>query len=94
MSPEGHISRELQPYVDRHEAELVDRLGERLIEERAVPPPRFRAQLHARLAALAATPGAMGPRRLGLVVAANIGAGLGLLGVAALGLAGVGPLAP
>jgi hypothetical protein len=94
VSPRGRVSRELQPYVDRHEAELIDRVGERLVDERAVPHPRFRAELRARLAALAATPGEMGPRRLGLAVVANVGAGLVLLGVAALGLAGAGPLAP
>jgi hypothetical protein len=93
MSPPGGVSGELWPYVGEHEAGLIDSVGERLVEERAAPPPRFRAELRARLAARANTPGETGPRRLGLAVAANVGTGFFFLAVAALGLAGVGPFA-
>jgi hypothetical protein len=94
MTPQGPISRELQPYVDQHESELIERVGQRLMEERPAPPARFEAELRSRLAALANTPGSMGPRRLALAVAVNVSAGFVLLAVAAAGLAGAGPLAP
>jgi hypothetical protein len=94
VSPEERISRELRSYVDRIEAESIDRVGERLMEERPIPPARFRATLRARLFELADSPGVRGPRRLALAVGAYAGGGVFLLGIAALGAAGSGPLAP
>jgi hypothetical protein len=90
MSERDRISRELRPYVDRGEAEGIDRVGERLQVERPVPRAGFRAELRARLAA---APALWRPRRLRLTVAAYLASGLVLLAVAALGLAGAGLLA-
>ena len=89
MSERGGISHELRPYVDRGEAEAVDRIGDRLEAERPVPRAGFRAELKARLAS---APTSWRPRRLRLAVAAYAGSGFLLLAVAALGLAGSGPL--
>jgi hypothetical protein len=133
MSPRADISRELGPYVEEHEVESIDRLAERLFDERHTPAPGFRARLRSRLAALAETERARRPPRrraplavrakiprtikrprrrptrvatpagvapvverphLALTVAVYVGAGLLVLGVAALGAAGAGPLAP
>lgn len=89
----GGISDELRPYVDRGEADAVDRLGERLVTERPVPRPAFRAELRARLSRRTPEQPAWQPRRLRGLVTAYVGSGLLLLGVAAIGLAGAGPLA-
>ncbi len=90
MTPEGRISGELRPFVDSSEAVSVDRVGAHLLEQRPEPSLRFRAELHARLTALINT-GAMGPKRLRLSVAAYVGTGTLLLGVAAwAGLSGSG----
>lgn len=133
MSPRGGISRELGHYVEEHEVESVDRLAERLVDERQAPAPGFRARLRTRLAALAeaeraprpprrraplavrakipwtikrprrrpprvATPAEVAPvverPHLALTVAVYVGVGLLALGVATLGAAGAGPLAP
>jgi hypothetical protein len=91
--PRG-ISGELRPYVDRGEAEQLDRVGQRLEGERPVSSSTFRAKLHERLRALSAAPTVRPPRRLWLRVAACVAFGFALLGLAALGLAGGGPLAP
>jgi hypothetical protein len=90
MSERGGISHELRPYVDRGEADVIDRIGDRLQAERPVPRAAFRAVLRKRLAS---APASWRPRRLRLTVAAYLASGLVLLVVAALGLAGTGPLA-
>jgi hypothetical protein len=88
------ISDELRPYVDRSETDAIDQIGERLLAERPAPRAAFRAALHARLVELAGSrPTAWRPRRLRALVAAYAGSGVALLAVAAIGLAGVGPLA-
>jgi len=81
MTPEGRIASELRPFVDSGEAESIDRVGAHLLEQRPEPSLRFRAELHARLAALISS-GAMGPRRLRMSVTAYVGTGTLLLGVA------------
>ena len=94
------ISDELQPYVDETEADRLDRIAERLIDERAAPSAAFRAELRATLeseaerAPRAAAPPPQPLARLRVTVAAYACGGLLLLAVAALGLAGAGPLAP
>jgi hypothetical protein len=90
VSGRGGISDELRPYVDRGEAEAIDRIGERLEAERPNPRAGFRAELKARLAS---APASWRPQRLRLAVAAYLGSGLLLLAVAALGVGGAGPLA-
>jgi hypothetical protein len=90
VNERGGISRELRPYVDRGEADAIDRIADRLQAERPVPRAAFRADLKARLAS---APTSWRPRRLRLTVTAYLVVGLLLLAVAALGLADAGPLA-
>jgi hypothetical protein len=78
--------------VDRSEAKTIDRVGERLKAERAAPSAELHAKLRPRISGLAAEPAADRPRRLRVLVAACLAAGLALLGVAALGISGSGPL--
>lgn len=69
----------------------VRELGMRLERERPLPRPAFRGDLGRRLAASATR---RPPRRLRLLVAAQLGAGALLLGIAAVGVvAQAGPLA-
>jgi hypothetical protein len=89
VSERGGISHELRPYVDRGEADAIDRIGKRLTGERPVPTASFRAELKRRLAS---APTEWRPRRLRLTVAAYFASGLLLLAIAALGLMGSGPL--
>jgi hypothetical protein len=90
----GRFSEELRPYVDRSEADEINRTGERLLDAKPVPRTEFRTELHAQLSSgLRQRPVARQPRRLGQLVAAYAGSGFLLLLVAALGLAGAGPLA-
>jgi hypothetical protein len=67
---------------------LADRLG----DQRPVPSAGFRATLRRRL--LDQGPGERRPARIRLLVGAYAGSGSLLLAVAAIGLAGAGPLAP
>jgi hypothetical protein len=66
-------------------------LEARLRAERPLPSAAFRGDLRR---ALLDSPHASRPRRLRLLVTAYAGSGLALLLVAAVGLAGAGPLAP
>jgi hypothetical protein len=94
INPRKRISDELRPYVDLSEAEAIDRTGERLFSERPVPRAAFRAELRAHLGEeLGSARSAWRPRRLRVLVSAYAGSGLVLLLVAAIGLAGAGPLA-
>lgn len=87
------ISDELRPYIDNSECDGIDDLGERLLRERPVPRAGFRAELGAQLRQQEArrVP-SWRPKRLGVAIAAYASSGLVLLAVAALGLAGAGPL--
>jgi hypothetical protein len=67
-----------------------DPVAARLRAERPVPRPQFRGDLRR---ALIAQRGPRRPRRLHALIAAYAGSGLCLLAVAAVGVAGVGPLA-
>jgi hypothetical protein len=67
-------------------------LAERLGGERPVPSAGFRATLRRRL--LDQGPGERRPARIRVLVAAYAGSGSLLLAVAAIGVAGAGPLAP
>ena len=88
----GGISDELRPYVDRGEAEGIDRVGEVLERGRAVPAAGFRAELRARLIELSSAPRTWRPGNLRAAVAAYCTSGFVLLAIAALGAGGVGPL--
>ena len=89
----GGVSDELRPYVNRGESDELNRVGEWLLGRRPVPSAGFRAELHGHLSALVDRKRRWRPRRLRPVAAAYIGCGLALMAVAALGLAGAGPLA-
>jgi len=93
MSEPPRFSQELRPYVDRHEAEAVDRVADRLRAERPAPRSKFRSELRAVLSESYLRTSPRRRRRLGRLVAAYAGSGLFLLCLAALGVAGVGPLA-
>ena len=69
----------------------IDQIADRLRSERPVPAAGFRGELRRRL--LVADRGRpVAPRRLRLLVTAYAGSGAVLMAIAAIGLAGVGPL--
>jgi hypothetical protein len=88
----GGVSEELRPYVNQGESEELNGVEEWLLTRRPVPSAGFRAELHGRLSALVDRERRWRPRRLRLVAIAYTGCGLGLMAVAAIGLAGAGPL--
>ena len=71
--------------------EGLDRIADRLRAERPVPAPGFRGELRRRLLVGGRPP--IAPRRLRLLITAYAGSGAVLMAIAAIGLAGVGPLA-
>ena len=88
MSPAGQaggLSDELEPYVDRTEVERFDRMGELLRAQHPVPGARLPERL-------TAGPEADVPPMLSLQVVLAVLFGLLLLGVAALGASGSGPV--
>jgi hypothetical protein len=89
----GNVSDELRPYVDHDEAAGIDRIAERLRTQRPFPRAAFRAELRAHLRGQASARPAWRPRHLRRLVVAYAGSGVALLAVAAIGLAGAGPLA-
>jgi hypothetical protein len=72
--------------------EDLDAIAERLRAERPVPAPGFRGDLRRQLV-VSDRPAPIAPRRLRLLVGAYAGSGAVLMAIAAIGLAGVGPLA-
>lgn len=88
------IADELRPHVDKAEAQAINAVAERLIEERPVPRAGFRAELHARLVELGQRRLRSRPRNLRVLVAAYAGSGTACLAIAAIGLTGAGPLSP
>jgi hypothetical protein len=96
MSDRGDIRRDLEPGMDPGEAAALAEVGERLRGGRPVPAAAFRGDLRRSLMARAGEaddPRGPAPARLRLWIAANGAAGAGLLFVALLSVAGVGPLA-
>jgi hypothetical protein len=83
----------LDPALDAKERDKLARLGRRLERERPVPRPAFRGSLGRRLARQL-EPHRAAPPRLRLLIGAYAVSGLALLAAAAIGAAGVGPLAP
>jgi hypothetical protein len=90
MNEHARISDELSDHVSADEREALDRIARRLESERPVPRAGFRSELHSQLVS---AEGSWRPARLRLAVAAYSGSGVLLLGIAAIGLAGAGPLA-
>ena len=94
--PEGSVGGlpdEVRREIDPQELPAIERLGERLRSERPQPPVLLRSSLRRRILELGSSPQrARAPARLRLQVAAYLTSGFATLAVAALGLAGVGPL--
>lgn len=86
MNDRDEILRDLDPTLDRVEADRLAGVGARLLRERGRPSPAFAARLADRM-------GAAERPRLWLAAAYAL-SGSALLAVAALGAAGSGPLAP
>ena len=86
MNDHDRILRDLDPDLDRVEADRLAGLGTRLLRERGMPSAAFLARLGERVGAPERA-----SLRLALVYAVS---GSALLAVAALGAAGIGPLAP
>jgi hypothetical protein len=84
---DGLIDRE----PSAQEREELESLMQRL-RRRPVPRARFRGELRRRLLAAAEQQPSQ-PQRLRLLTAAYAGSGVVLLAIAALGVAGAGPLA-
>lgn len=75
-----------------HEDQDLERLAERLRAGRPVPQADFRGELREDLLGRFA-PRPTPPRRARFLVAAYGGAGLALIAIAAIGVAGAGPFA-
>ena len=90
MTERRDIRADLEPGLDRLEADALAGVGERLRDERPVPRAAFRGELRRRLLSGAAAPA---PRRLRLAISAYAGSGAVLLALAAIGLLGAGPFA-
>ena len=82
----------LEPGLPSGESEELGHLARRLERERPVPRAGFRGALRRQLLD-AADRQPLRPQRLGLLIAAYAGSGMALLAIAALGIAGAGPLA-
>ena len=93
MTEPRRFSDELGQYVDPREAAAIDDLAQLLRDERPRPRPAVRAELRGRLSRLDARPSRWQPRRPARIALSYAGSGLLLLLVAAIGLAGIGPLA-
>lgn len=89
----NEIRREVAADAHATQQHALERVARRLTDERPTPRAAFRGELRRYLAALSPPLPAWRPARLRLQVAAYLGAGALLLGVAAIGLAGIGPLA-
>jgi hypothetical protein len=77
-----------RPSEENDDQRELERL---LFESRPVPRAAFRGELRRRL--MASPRGVSRPERLRLLIAVHAGSGLALLAIAAIGLAGAGPLA-
>jgi hypothetical protein len=92
MTRSGDIRPDLEPGMEREEADGLVRVAERLREDRPLPAAAFRGRLR-RLLLIDAARLRGGPHRLRLAVAAYVASGTVLLAVAAIGVLGAGPLA-
>lgn len=92
MTEFDDIRRELSSELPDHEVAAVLEVAELLRSQRPVPRAGFRSALRAQVAAPTATT-RWRPAHLRLTIGAYLASGAALLAVAALGVAGVGPLA-
>lgn len=92
MSRFEHSELDLGPDVAPGEPEALLELADRLERDRPIPSSTFRGDLRRSLLTRAGAQPAR-PQRLGALISAYAGSGVVLLAVAALGIAGVGPLA-
>jgi hypothetical protein len=92
MSDQPDTDPLLDPALDSRERERLAGLARRLETERPVPRAAFRGALGRRLLRQLERHRAR-PGRLRILITAYAGSGLFLLAVAALGVAGAGPLA-
>ncbi len=92
--PGPSAGEELAPHVDPRDGASVDAMASALQRDRPRPRPAFGAQLRERLAAMESRPKRMRVGRMRLLIASYSVAGAACLAVAALSLAGAGPLAP
>jgi hypothetical protein len=86
--PEPERDEILDPKLEPTERKRLLETARLLERERPVPRPSFRGELARQLRGRSA-----GPHRLRVLIGAYAGAGLALLAVVAVGLAGAGPLA-
>ena len=86
------LRRDLPPDLEPGEAERMVEVGMQLSAARPLPGPNFRGELRRRLAGAQAS-GAVAPRRVRALAASYALAGLLLLAVAGIGVAGSGPFA-
>lgn len=92
MSDPHGIDPDWDRTLDPDERNALAGVARRLERERPVPRPGFRGSLARKLAGQV-EPYRPAPRRLEIRIGAYGGSGFVLLAVAALGLAGAGPLA-
>jgi hypothetical protein len=86
VTPPDDIHGDLPPDLDPLERDHLATLGARLQSQRPVPAAAFRGELRRRIVTL---PGSRRVRRQAAILFA---CGCALLGVAAIGVAGAGPL--
>ena len=92
MTRYEHSELDLGPDEAPGEADALLALADRLEQERPIPSSGFRGNLRRTLLTRIG-PGSAQPQRVGSLIGAYAGSGVVLLAVAALGIAGVGPLA-
>lgn len=85
------MSNDPRTDLEAHDADVLGPLAERLMEQRPVPAAAFRGELRRRLSSTGSS--VRRPRLLWLRVSASLASGSLLLAIAALGVAGTGPLA-
>jgi hypothetical protein len=89
----NEIRNEIAADAHGSQQRALERIARRLEDERPVPRAGFRGELRRRLEAMGPPVTSWRPARLRVQVAAYLASGAFLIGVAAVGLAGIGPLA-
>jgi hypothetical protein len=92
MSGDPDIDRSFDPDLPAQESEQLESLAQRMEQERPAPRALFRGELRRRLLETVERPPG-GAERMRFRIAAYACSGAALLAIAALGVAGAGPLA-